>query len=407
METTQHDSRYSWARLAISLGLSVVGSIGMWAVIVVLPAMQADFGVSRAMATIPYTFNMAGFAIGNFYFGRAVDRWGITPVLAASAILQAVGFGVAALTPSFAVVSVLHLFLGLGAAASFAPLIADVSQWFLRRRGIAVAIAASGNYLAGTIWPTPIAWINELHGWQGSYLALAALTLAALLPGSLLLRRQIDATSAEHATIVAAGKAASIRLCPRALQFLLVIAGIGCCTAMSMPQVHIVALCIDRGFGQQAGAEMLSLMLAGGVASRLVFGAMADRLGGLLVLAIGGTLQMLALSLFLYQGGMASLYLISLIFGLSQGGIVPSYAIIVREYMPPREAGRRVGFVIGGTIVGMAFGGWITGWLYDLTGDYNAAIWNGIGFNLLNVAIALGILSRVVRGRPEVTASSA
>ena len=395
MQATQHDSRYSWIRLIISLAVSVVGSIGMWAVIVVLPAMQEDFGISRAAATIPYTVCMAGFAVGNFLLGRAVDRWGIAPVLIASAIAQAAGFALAAVTPSLPVVSMLHLLLGLGAAASFAPLIADVSQWFLRRRGIAVAIAASGNYLAGTIWPTPIAWIMADRGWQGAYLALAVLILAVVLPGALLLRRRIDAASTERATSAAAQKAATIRIQPRTLQMLLALAGIGCCTAMSMPQVHIVALCIDRGFGAQAGAEMLSLMLAGGVASRLLFGALSDQLGGLAVLAIGGTLQMLALSLFLVQGEMASLYLISLVFGLSQGGIVPSYAIIVREYMPPLEAGRRVGVVIGATIVGMAFGGWITGWLYDLTGDYSAAIWNGLAWNLLNVVIALGLLSRL------------
>lgn len=398
MSETQHDSRYSWARLAISLGLSVVGSIGMWAVIVVLPAMQADFGIGRAAATLPYTVCMAGFAIGNFVLGRAVDRWGITPVLAGSALAQAAGFALAAITPSLTLVSVLHVLLGIGAAASFAPLIADVSQWFLRRRGIAVAIAASGNYLAGTVWPTLIAWIMEDHGWQGAYLALAALILVIVLPGAFLLRRQIDAASTERATDAAAHKAAGLGIQPRTLQILLAIAGIGCCTAMSMPQVHIVALCIDRGFGAAAGAEMLSLMLAGGVASRLVFGALSDRLGGLVVLAIGGTLQMLALSLFLVQGGMTSLYLISLIFGLSQGGIVPSYAIIVREYMPPLEAGRRVGIVIGATILGMAFGGWVTGWLYDMTGDYAAAIWNGLGWNALNVAIAIGLLARL---RPD------
>ncbi|MEM7753732.1 MAG: MFS transporter, partial [Pseudomonadota bacterium] len=376
---------------------------GMWAVIVVLPAMQTDFGISRAAATVPYIFCMTGFAAGNFLLGRAVDRWGITPVLAASAVAQAVGFALAAITPSLAVVSVLHILLGLGSAASFAPLIADVSQWFLRRRGIAVAIAASGNYLAGTVWPTPIAWIMTDHGWQGAYMVLAVLILVVVLPGAFLLRRQIDAASTDRATLAAADKAATLRIPPRTLQILLALAGIGCCTAMSMPQVHIVALCIDRGFGPQAGAEMLSLMLAGGVASRLFFGAMSDKLGGLAVLAIGGTLQMLALSLFLIQGDMASLYLISLIFGLSQGGIVPAYAIIVREYMPPREAGRRVGIVIGSTILGMAFGGWITGWLYDQTGDYAAAIWNGIGWNLLNVAIALGLLARV-RPRRAATA---
>ena len=399
MEDTQHDSRYSWIRLFISLAVSVVGSIGMWAVIVVLPAMESDFGVSRAVATLPYIFCMTGFALGNFLLGRAVDRWGITLVLIASAVAQAAGFALAAVTPSLVVVSALHLLLGLGAAASFAPLIADVSQWFLRRRGIAVAIAASGNYLAGTVWPTPIAWIMEGSGWQGAYLALGLLILAVVLPGALLLRRRIDAASTERATSAAAHKAATIRIQPRTLQILLALAGIGCCTAMSMPQVHIVALCIDRGFGPQAGAEMLSLMLAGGVISRLTFGALADRLGGLAVLAIGGTLQMLALSLFLIQGDMTSLYLISLVFGLSQGGIVPAYAIIVREYMPPREAGRRVGIVIGATIVGMAFGGWVTGWLYDLTGSYNAAIWNGLAWNLLNVAIALGLLARVAPTR--------
>jgi MFS family permease len=337
--------------------------------------------------------------LGNFLLGRAVDRWGITLVLIASAVAQAAGFALAAVTPSLFVVSALHILLGLGAAASFAPLIADVSQWFLRRRGMAVAIAASGNYLAGTVWPTPIARIMEASGWQGAYLALAVLILAAVLPGALLLRRRIDAASTERATSAAAHKAATIRIQPRTLQILLAIAGIGCCTAMSMPQVHIVALCIDRGFGPQAGAEMLSLMLAGGVVSRLAFGALADRLGGLAVLAIGGTLQMLALSLFLIQGDMTSLYLISLVFGLSQGGIVPAYAIIVREYMPPLEAGRRVGVVIGATIVGMAFGGWVTGWLYDLTGNYSAAIWNGLAWNLLNVGIALGLLARVTPTR--------
>ena len=168
---------------------------------------------------------------------------------------------------------------------------------------------------------------------------------------------------------------------------------------MSMPQVHIVALCIDRGFGPQAGAEMLSLMLAGGVVSRLGFGAFSDRFGGLMTLLVGGTLQMIALCLFLIQGGLASLYLIALVFGLSQGGIVPSYAITVREFMPPLEAGRRIGIVIGATITGMALGAWMSGWLYDQSGNYALAIWNGIAWNALNVGIALLLLSRVGRHR--------
>ena len=383
----------------MSLGLSIVGSIGMWATVVVLPDMEAEFGAGRAAASLPYVLTMFGFAVGNFLMGRAVDRWGITPVLAVSALFLFAGFALCTLATSIPPIAFLHLLLGLGAAASFAPLIADASQWFLRRRGIAVAVVASGNYLAGTVWPPFIAAIMIDHGWRGAYLALAGLSITVLLPGSLLLRRRIDASSTAYATANAAARAQSISLSPRALQALLALAGIGCCVAMSMPQVHIVALCIDRGFGPQAGAEMLSLMLAGGVVSRLGFGAFSDRFGGLMTLFVGGTLQMIALCLFLIQGGLASLYLIALVFGLSQGGIVPSYAITVREFMPPLEAGRRIGIVIGATITGMALDAWMSGWLYDQSGNYALAIWNGIAWNALNVGIALLLLSRVGRHR--------
>jgi MFS family permease len=400
MELTQHDSAYSWVRLGISLGIALVGNIGMWAVIVVLPAMQLEFGIDRAGATLPYTGAMLGFALGNLVLGRAVDRYGITPVLSVAAVALAAGFGLAAISGSVLSLSIVHLLLGVGASASFGPLIADVSQWFMRRRGIAVAIAASGNYLSGTFWPPVIVWIMADHGWRGAYVVLGISVLVVVLPGALLLRRQIDAVSTERAATTAAAHARATGLSPKALQVLLGIAGVGCCVAMSMPQVHIVALCIDRGFGQAAGAEMLSLMLAGGVVSRLAFGGLSDRLGGLKTLLLGSALQTIALCLFLINGGMTSLYVISLIFGLSQGGIVPSYAIIVREYMPPREAGRRVGIVMSATILGMALGGWLSGWLYDQSGSYALAIWNGIGWNILNISIVLAILVRIGTWRP-------
>lgn len=400
MTDTQHDSSYSWIRLGLSLALAIVGNIGMWAVVVVLPDMQLEFGIDRASASLPYVATMVGFALGNLTLGRAVDRWGITPVLAAAAVALAMGFALAAMSRSVLLVSVVHVLLGVGASASFGPLIADVSQWFMRRRGVAVAVAASGNYLSGTVWPPVIVAITADYGWRESYMFLALLVIAIVLPGSLLLRRRIDAFSTERATRDAAARAQMTGLSPRALQTLLAIAGVGCCVAMSMPQVHIVALCIDRGFGAVAGAEMLSLMLAGGVVSRLAFGVLADRMGGLKTLLLGGVLQCLALCLFLIEGGLTSLYVVSLIFGLSQGGIVPSYAIIVREYMPPREAGRRVGLVISATIVGMALGGWLSGWLYDQSGSYALAIWNGIGWNVLNIGIVMAILVRIGTTRP-------
>jgi MFS family permease len=180
-------------------------------------------------------------------------------------------------------------------------------------------------------------------------------------------------------------------------QFLLCVAGVACCVAMAMPQVHIVAYCTDLGFGAARGAEMLSLMLASGIASRLISGAICDRIGGLRTLVLGSVLQGVALLLFLPFDGLVSLYVISALFGLFQGGIVPAYAIIVREYFPAKEAGSRVGAVIMATLLGMALGGWMSGKVFDLTGSYHAAFINGVLWNALNLSIALWLLWRVKR----------
>lgn len=405
-EATQHDSAYSWLRLALSFAVGIVGNIGMWSVVVVLPGIQDEFGVGRADVTFPVIGMMLGFALGNLFLGRAIDRWGITPVLVCASLSGGISFAMSAWASSILSVSFWHFFVGFAAASCFGPLIADASQWFLKHRGIAVAIAASSNYVSGSVWPPVVAWIMVDHGWRAAYLFLAVLVVLVVVPGAFLLRRKIDAETSARATSVAAVKAQEIAIKPQNFQWLLGIAGIGCCVAMSMPQVHIVALCIDRGFGAVAGAEMLSLMLIGGVISRLTFGVMADRLGGMMTLLIGSFLQMVALCLFLINGGIVSLYLISLAFGLAQGGIVPSYAIIVREYMPPVEAGKRVGIVLAITIAGMALGGWMSGWLYDVSGSYDLAIWNGVGWNLMNLVIIILILLRLGNGPKAVPANA-
>jgi MFS family permease len=393
-----HDSGYSWARLGITLALAMVGNVGMWAVIVVMPAVEAEFGTSRAGASIPYTLCMVGFAVGNLAMGRVLDRFGVTRALMGAALVISAGFALSAITTSIALLSATHLLVGFGAATFFGPLIADVSHWFIRRRGIAVAIAASGNYLAGVIWPLLLAGILETDGWRAAYLVIAATVATIVVPGSLLLRRRVPAEDTAAAETAAALAAHRVNLSPRALQLLLAFAGVACCVAMSMPQVHIVSFCVDLGYGPAVGSQMLSLMLAGGVVSRLVSGLLADRLGGVRTLLIGSTLQMLALLLYLPSSGLTSLYIVSLVFGLAQGGIVPAYAIIVREYLPAREAGARVGLVMMATIIGMALGGWMSGLIYDITGSYQMAFLNGIGWNLLNMAIVGGIL---LRSRPR------
>jgi len=392
------DTRISWTRLALSLALSLVGNAGMWAIIVILPAVQAEFGVDRATASLPYTLTMVGFALGNWVIGRWVDRYGVGRVLAVAALMMAASFAAAAAAPNIATLSALQLIVGFATAASFGPLIADVSQWFLRRRGIAVAIIASGNYLSGAIWPLILADILAGPGWRPAYLVIAASALLIMLPLSYALRKPLPDEAMQASAAAAALRAKTAGIPQNTLLWLLALAGIGCCVAMAMPQVHIVAYCVDLGYGPAVGAEMLSLMLMGGVASRLVSGLLADKLGGVLTLLIGSSLQMIALFLYLPASGLVSLYVVSLIFGLSQGGIVPSYAIIVREYLPPKEAGAKVGFVIMATIVGMALGGWLSGWIYDLTGSYQLAFINGIAFNALNVGVMLLIL---IRSRPR------
>ena len=386
------DSRYSWFRLGITLLIAMIGNVGMWAVIMILPAVQSEFGIDRADASLPYTLTMIGFAVGNVVIGRAVDRFGVTRSLIGAAIVTAAGFVVSAFSGSIFFLSATHLILGFGASASFGPLIADISHWFLRRRGVAVAIAASGNYLSGAIWPVALSGVLSDQGWRAVYFTLAALSVAIIIPAALYLRRTVPFEATDAADQDSQRRAQAVLFSPRALVVLLGVAGIGCCVAMSMPQVHIVAFSVDLGYGPAVGAEMLSLMLMGGVVSRLISGMVADRLGGVMTLLIGSSLQCIALFFYLPFDGMVSLYVISLIFGLSQGGIVPSYALIVREYLPARDAGRLVGFVIMTTILGMALGGWMSGWIYDQTGSYQMAFLNGIGWNFLNIAIIGTIL---------------
>jgi MFS family permease len=391
------ESPYAWWRLALSLALSTIGGVGMWSVVVALPAVQAEFGVARGAASLPYTLTMIGFGISSILMGRLADRFGImTPVIAGTTAM-ALGYAGAASSPNLWVYALAQgLLIGAGSAATFAPLLAHVSLWFSRRRGIAVAIFASGNYLAGTVWPPIVQHFIQSVGWRQTSFGIAVFCFATMLPLALLLRRPPPLVELEMSgsSRVSPAVTHTLALSSGALQTLLISAGVCCCVAMSMPQVHLVAYCSDLGYGPARGAEMLSLMLACGIVSRVSFGFICDRIGGLRTLLLGSSLQGVALLLFLPFDGLVSLYVISALFGLFQGGIVPSYAIIVREYFPPREAGERVGAVITATLFGMALGGWMSGAIFDLTGSYKAAFANGIMFNLINVSIALFLLRR-------------
>jgi MFS family permease len=397
-------------RLVVSLLLSTIGGVGMWSVVVALPAVQAEFAVARGDASLPYTLTMIGFGLSGIAMGRLSDRYGITIPVVIGIIAMALGYVAAAsATTLWQYTLAQGLLVGVGSAATFGPLLADISMWFNRRRGAAVGVFASGNYVAGALWSPVVQHFVDADGWRQTHYGIAVFCVLTMLPLALFLRRPPPAHGTAHAaTSPTAAAVRGLGLSPGALQALLIVAGLACCVAMSMPQVHLVAYCGDLGYGAARGAQMLSLMLACGIVSRLGFGLISDRIGGLRTLLLGSGLQGVALLLFLPFDGLVSLYVIAALFGLFQGGIVPSYAIIVREHFAPSEAGARVGSVLMATVFGMALGGWMSGVVFDLTGSYRAAFLNGILWNLLNVSIAVWLLRREVgRGRQARAAAGA
>ncbi|HYM01323.1 MAG TPA: MFS transporter [Stellaceae bacterium] len=400
----QAESAYAWLRLAATLLLASIGGVGMWSVAVALPAVQAEFGVARGAASLPYTLTMMGFGLGGILMGRLVDRFGVVRPAAGAVLTLGVGYIAAALAPGLILFALAYgLLIGVGSAVTFGPFMADISHWFTRRRGIAVAISAAGNYFAGALWSPIVQYFIARDGWRATHIGIGLFCVATMLPLLLMLRRSAPASETGIGAASVPPALGALGLSPGALQALLSIAGVACCVAMAMPQVHLVAYCGDLGYGVARGAQMLSLMLAFGIVSRIGSGFIADRIGGLATLLAGSALQGLALLLYAAFDGLVSLYVISALFGLFQGGIVPSYAIIIRDCFPPKEAGTRVGIVIFATVVGMAFGGWSSGAIFDLTGSYRAAFIHGVAWNALNVAIAAWLIVRW-RGRSTVPA---
>jgi len=399
------DSSYSWIRLLGALLVGTLTSVGMWSVVVVLPAVQDEFGIARADASLPYTLSMIGFGFGTILMGRIADRVGIIIPIITSAICLSLGFILAGFAPSLLWFALAHgVLIGVGTGASFAPLMADVSFWFVKRRGLAVVVAACGNYLAGVIWPMVLRYTIPTIGWRYSYIAIGILVIVLVPPLTLMFRRKLPQAHFAAADTAMLAARSNLGVSPRTLQILLTVAGFACCVAMSMPQVHIVAYCGDLGYGVARGAEMLSLMMLLGIVSRIGSGFLSDRIGGGKTLLLGSLMQGLSLALYLFFDGLSSLYIISGIFGLFQGGIVPMYAVIVREFLPAREAGTRIGIVMTSTLFGMAFGGYFSGMIYDIFASYRVAFLNGMLWNVLNLSI-VGWLLLQRRAAPPKTAA--
>jgi len=386
------DSGYAWLRLVLTLVLGTVACVGNWSVVVVLPTLQLEFDTLRGGASLPYTFTMLGFALGGVAMGRLADRAGIVvPVLIGAALL-AIGYVAAAFTTNIWQFAAISAVIGLGSAAGFSPLISDLSHWFRKRRALAVTFAASGSYLSGAIWPLVIEHFQTTQGWRATHIGIGLFVPVVMVPIGLLLRRRLQTAAFAEAEAATVAARSELGLKPNVLQGILVVAGFACCMAMSMPQVHIVAYCGDLGYGVAVGTQIVSLMLGLGVVSRIASGVVADRIGAGPMLILGSSMQAAALLLYLFFNSQSSLYVISGLFGLFQGGIVPMYAVIIRQFLPPREAGIRISLVLMATVLGMACGGLAAGYIFDATGSYRLAFLHGFFWNVVNLVLVSGLI---------------
>jgi MFS family permease len=388
----EQDSQQAWFRLAIIFTMSVIGTAGMWSVVIILPNIQNEFTLDRAASTYPYVATMFGYGFGNVIIGRMLDKIGIKKPIIFALSLLVTSYVLSFFAKNVFWLSTIQFFLGFSAAAFFGPMMADISNYFYKRKGLAVSLVASGQHLCGAIWPFVIKDFIIEGDWRNAHLFIA-LVCSILIPILFyFLGNKVPKMNNEQKLTTQdedINSKVNLSISNRQIQILLMIAGVLCCVAMSMPQVHIVPLCIDNGYGLAVGTEILSFMLFAAVASRVIFGFLSDKIGPIQTLILGSSLQAISLTMFLPFNSQLSLYIVAICFGLSQGGIVPIYAVIISKFLPSNEVAERVGWLIFATIIGMSLGGWLSGEIYDFTNSYRLAFINGIFWNIMNLCIMI------------------
>lgn len=396
------ETPYGWTVASASVAIMSIGFGAPYVITVGLKGIAAEHDWPRWIPSLAVAASYVGAGLGGILMGWWADRHGAWKPAALAGIMILLGTLVVASGDSaWSMILGYGLLIGfLGNGATFTPLVANTTRWFDRRRGLAVSVVTSGQSVAGAIFPTIFTHSIEHFGWRPTLVGFGCFAALTIAPLALLLRRPPPVPLA-HQTAADPVKGARVLGMPgRAVFGILCAAIVGCCVAMAMPMVHIVAFCSDLGFQAARGAEMLSLLLATAFFARMFWGRLADRLGALNTIMIGAAAQAVALSLFTMVDGLVALYVVSAAFGLAFGGIVPCYPLAIRDLFPVADAGWRIGVVMFFGTVGMALGGWVGGIVFDLSASYRPAFLVGIAFNLFNL-LCIGFLL-VRRGRPPV-----
>jgi len=390
------ESRASWVVASVSLVLLGMSYGAPWITVVALKAIAGEMGGARSVPALANALAWLGTAAGGILMGRLADRFGVRSTVTFGSAAICIGLYVSSLGQPWQLYVGHGLFIGLlGNAGLNAPLYVYVSRWFDRRRGSALALISSGGYLAGFVWPPLFERAIALLSWQWTMLAFALLQLAVILPLAIIFLRpppeMPDAAGTSHGD----GRQRRVLGWPPNVVFALIgFAAFMCCVTMSMPQGHLVALCTDYGISASLGALMLSTLLGAGVLSRQVWGFIADRVGGLITAVTSSALQAAAMTAFLFTQDEVGLFTVSIAFGLGFSALIPAYVLMVRELFPLGEAYWRVPSVLFMSGSGMAAGGWLAGYMYDLFGFYAPAFATGVAFNLVNLAVLTLLVMR-------------
>jgi MFS family permease len=386
----------AWVAAGVALALLSISYGSPLLIVIGLKPITADLGTIREVTALAAALTWIGTGLGGILMGWLADRIGIRCTVIFGGTMIAAGLAVSAIGTIWALFLGHGLLLGLlGNGAMFPPLLVYVSRWFERRRGSALALIASGQYIAGMIWPTVFEHAFDRFGWQATMIGYGLFCLIAIPPLAIWFLH--PAPEPTHAAEIAAGdrrRGAALGLPPNLVLGLLCVAGFCCCVPMALPQSHLVAFCSDVGIPPAQGAAMLSVMTGCAFISRQFWGWLADRVGGLVTLLVGSASQALAIGAFLLTQNEAGLFAVAAAFGLGFSGIVPAYVLIVRELFPSSEASWRVPTVLFVAMSGMAFGSWFAGALYDHFGYYAPAFAIGVAFNLANLTVVGFLLAR-------------
>jgi MFS family permease len=393
------ESKASWKTAWFVLAILSVSFGSPLLIVVGLKPIQESLGTERALVALAGAMLWVGTGAGGIFMGWLADRIGVRATVAIGAVMIAVGLGLSSLGWLWALF-IGHALMGvLGNGGVYPPLLVYVSRWFDRRRGTAIALISSGQYVAGVIWPALFERVISSVGWQVLMAGYAVLVLVTILPATLLLKPTPLPIVPQHLPHVAAGSRRIGGMRPGVVQALLCVAGFTCCIPMSVPQAHLVAFCSDIGISPARSATMLSVMLAAAFVARQAWGALADRIGGLRTVLAGSACQAVAVAAFSLTQDEAGLFAISAAYGMGFAGIIPAYSVAVRDLFPSSEASWRMPLTLFTAMSGMAAGSWFAGWLYDHFGYYAPAFATGLAFNIVNLLIVGFLVVRLTGGR--------